>query len=69
MERLLFNKYKPTNMNDLIFDNDFIFLLKNLIETEILNIIISGNTASGKTSIVNLLIREYYKDTTNSKNL
>ena len=63
MEGLLCNKYKPTNMNDLIFDNDFINLLRNLIETETLNVIISGNTASGKTSIVNLLIKEYYKDT------
>ena len=54
METLLINKYRPTRMNDLIFEADFITLLQNLITTDTLNIIISGNTASGKTSIVNL---------------
>ena len=57
MENLLINKYRPTTMDDLIFDTDFIILLKNLIKTDTLNVIISGNTASGKTSIINLLIK------------
>tara|TARA_Y100000816_G_scaffold292623_1_gene289219 strand:+ start:7573 stop:8484 length:912 start_codon:yes stop_codon:yes gene_type:complete len=36
--------------------------LKTLIDTEYLNIILVGNMGSGKTSILNAIIREYYKD-------
>ena len=68
MENLLINKYRPTTMDDLIFDTDFIILLKNLIKTDTLNVIISGNTASGKTSIINLLIKEYYNDSDKGNN-
>ena len=68
MEKLLINKYRPNSMDDFIFDDDFTNLLRNIIQTETLNIIISGNIASGKTSIVNILIKEYYKDTSKSNN-
>ena len=56
MEKLLTNKYRPKCMDDLIFDDDFTNLLRNITKTETLNIIISGHIACGKTSIINILI-------------
>lgn len=62
MSKLLIDKYKPTSINDLIFDDEFKMLLNELIETKTLNIIIYGENSCGKTTIIKLIINEYYKN-------
>ena len=57
---LFINKFQPYYFKDFEMDHDMIDLLKTFITIDNLNIIFIGNMGSGKTTIVNALIREYY---------
>jgi DNA polymerase III delta prime subunit len=59
-DKLFVNKYQPLYFDDFEIDNDVINLLKSLILIDNINILLIGDTASGKTSMLNSLIREYY---------
>lgn len=54
-------KYQPQFYNEFIIDKDYIKLLNTLLEMDNLNILLIGNSGSGKTSIIEATIREYYK--------
>jgi len=58
---LFINKFQPIYFNDFEMDPDMINILNTLIEIENLNILFIGNMGCGKTSILNALIKEYYK--------
>jgi DNA polymerase III delta prime subunit len=58
--KLFINKYQPLFFKDFGSDNDVIEILKTLILVDDLNILLIGDMTSGKTSILNALIREYY---------
>jgi len=60
-EKLFVNKYQPLYFDDFGNDNEIIQMLKTLILIDNLNILLIGDIATGKTSILNALIREYYK--------
>jgi replication factor C subunit 2/4 len=60
MDKLFINKYQPLYFNDFGTDNQVINMLRSLILIDNINILLIGDTASGKTSILNSLIREYY---------
>ena len=46
----------------LVLDKNFInFMHNKLIITETMNLIIVGNASSGKTTLVKLIIEDYYK--------
>jgi DNA polymerase III delta prime subunit len=59
-DKLFINKYQPLYFNDFGEDNEVIKMLKTLIYIDDLNILLIGDMTSGKTSILNALIREYY---------
>jgi DNA polymerase III delta prime subunit len=59
-DKLLINKYQPIYFNDFGEDNEIIKILNILIEINDLNILLIGDMTSGKTSLLNALIREYY---------
>jgi DNA polymerase III delta prime subunit len=59
-DKLFINKYQPLFFKDFGNDNDVIEILKTLILLDDLNILLIGDMTSGKTSILNALIREYY---------
>ena len=59
-DKLFINKYQPLFFKDFGNDNDIIEMLKTLILVDSLNILLIGDMTSGKTSILNALIREYY---------
>ena len=59
-EKLFIHKYQPLYFNDFYMDNDIINVLKTMILIDNLNILLIGNMASGKTSLLNSIIREYY---------
>jgi replication factor C subunit 2/4 len=61
-KNLFVNKYQPLYFKDFEMDNEIINILNTLILINKLNILIIGDIASGKTSILNALIKEYYKD-------
>ena len=60
-DQLFIHKYQPIYFNDFEMDNEVIKILKTLIIMDNLNLLIIGDMAAGKTSILNALIREYYK--------
>ena len=53
-------KYRPYFICDFYLEPSHTTVLKTLQELNDLNILIVGNPCSGKTSIVNAIIREYY---------
>lgn len=63
-DKLFIHKYQPIYFNDFGDDNEIIQILKTLIVMDDLNILLIGDIASGKTSILNALIKEYYGKST-----
>jgi DNA polymerase III delta prime subunit len=59
-DKLFINKYQPLYFLDFGENNEIIKMLNTLIKIDDLNILLIGDMASGKTSILNALIREYY---------
>ena len=53
-------KYQPLFYKDFIIDEDYISLLKTLLDMDNLNILLIGNNGCGKTSLIEATIREYY---------
>ena len=56
------SKFQPIMFSDFEIDADIINVLNTLIKMEKINILLIGDIGSGKTSLLNSLIREYYKD-------
>jgi replication factor C subunit 2/4 len=55
------NKYQPIFLNDFQqLDNTIIKLMKSLIHLNNLNVLIVGDSGTGKTSIIKSIIKEYY---------
>jgi DNA polymerase III delta prime subunit len=57
---LFINKYQPLYFKDFELDEEIVNILNILIMMNKLNILFIGDVASGKTSLLNSLIREYY---------
>jgi len=53
-------KYQPQKYNEFIIEKDYIQLLKTLINMDNLNILLIGDPGTGKTSLIEATIREYY---------
>jgi DNA polymerase III delta prime subunit len=58
--RLFIHKYQPINLDDFGMDPEILRFLKTMIAMDNLNCSFIGNIASGKTTLMNALIREYY---------
>ena len=72
MSKTLIDKYRPYYIDDFNLDIDTHNTLKTLLELDCLNILLIGNSNSGKTTILHALIRDYYnlsiEDKTESNN-
>jgi Flp pilus assembly CpaF family ATPase len=53
-------KYKPYFINEFGLNRHMEGVLKLLLEIDDLNILFYGNTSSGKTILLDAMIREYY---------
>tara|TARA_B110000858_G_C17749987_1_gene449207 strand:- start:357 stop:1334 length:978 start_codon:yes stop_codon:yes gene_type:complete len=53
-------KYQPRRMEDFYFDDYFHSAINSLMEIDFLNILFIGDCGTGKTSIINALITQYY---------
>lgn len=62
MQLPFLTKYKPVFFQDYIDENEIISFLKVLVSIDSLNILFIGNSGSGKTTMINTIIKEYYKD-------
>jgi DNA polymerase III delta prime subunit len=60
--KLFIHKFQPISFKDFGEENELIKILNTLILMDNLNILLVGNIASGKTTLLNIIIREYYKD-------
>ena len=59
--KLFINKYQPVTLDDFGIDKQIIDIFNVLIAMDKLNIMLIGNMACGKTSLLNVLIKEYYR--------
>jgi len=59
--KLFIHKYQPKYFNDFHFDKEIMEILETLLYIDNFNILLIGDIASGKTSLLNAIIREYYK--------
>jgi DNA polymerase III delta prime subunit len=60
MEKPFLYKYQPQWLKDFDLDDDMSILLKTLLEMDVLNILFIGDSGSGKSSLINAIIHEYY---------
>jgi DNA polymerase III delta prime subunit len=58
--KLFIHKYRPNYFIDFNFDTEIVEILNTLLYIDNLNILLIGDIASGKTSLLNAIIREYY---------
>jgi DNA polymerase III delta prime subunit len=64
------HKYQPTYFRDFEqLDLTTISLMQSLISLNNLNVLIIGDSGTGKTSIINSIIKEYYGNDYNSDNV
>ena len=61
MNTQFLKKYQPLFFQDFTIDKEYIELLNTLNKMDSLNILLVGNSGSGKTSLLYATIREYYK--------
>ena len=54
------NKYKPLYFKDFEYNNKAIDIIQTLIVIDSVNVLLFGDTTTGKSSILNSIIREYY---------
>ena len=59
---LLIYKYQPIYFKDFEIDDEIVDVLSTLITMNNLNILFIGDIGSGKTALLNALIREYYSN-------
>jgi replication factor C subunit 2/4 len=59
---LFINKFQPVYLDDFEMNETMKTMFHDLIKIDKLNLLLIGGMGSGKTSILNSLIREYYKD-------
>ena len=62
VEKLFIDKYQPIYFKDFEIEQKIIDIFKTLINMDGLNILLIGDMASGKTSLLNAIIREYYNE-------
>jgi DNA polymerase III delta prime subunit len=62
MNTLFVKKYQPIYFNDFEMDNEIVELLNTLILMDNLNILFIGDIGSGKSSLLNAMIKQYYSN-------
>ena len=62
-------KYRPQYLKDFQLDDDLHNILNTLINIDTLNLLIVGDSGTGKTSLINSLIKEYYGDFYDKRNI
>jgi len=61
---LFIPKFQPKFIEEFEINPEIVKVLNTLVEMDNLNILFIGNEGSGKTSLLNAVIREYYKGIT-----
>jgi Predicted GTPase len=61
-------KYRPQNLDDLELHSNLKQLITLLIKLNELNILIVGDTGSGKSSLINIILKLYFNSSNIIKN-
>jgi len=69
MNSPLIYKYKPTSFENFEIKPEIIEILKTLISINNLNVLFIGDSGTGKSSLINVLIKEYYGDIKYNENV
>ena len=69
MELPFIYKYQPIFLKDFEIDEELLMLIKTLINMDTLNILFVGDSGSGKTSLINAIIRNYYNSVPKSEDI
>ena len=62
-------KYQPSLLDEFEYEDDLIILIRTLLIMDNLNIIFIGDSGCGKTSLINIIVREYYGEKTQNDNI
>jgi len=58
---LFIHKFQPLYFSDFEIEPEIVSVLNTFIQLDTLNVLFIGDMGSGKTSLLNAIIREYYK--------
>ena len=61
MNKSIVNKYKPTGINDFHFKGDITRFIDKYIKLNKIKLLLIGDHSSGKTSLINVIIKQYFK--------
>ena len=61
MEQPILYKYSPKKLSEFSHDNQTLSVIKNMISINNLNILLIGGSGTGKTSLLNAIVTEYYQ--------
>jgi replication factor C small subunit len=53
-------KYQPLFLDEFEYEDELLLLIRTLIKMDNLNILFTGDSGCGKTSLINVIIKEYY---------
>jgi DNA polymerase III delta prime subunit len=59
-----YEKYRPTQFDQLIIDSDIVSAVKKMTENHCLNFLFVGDIGSGKSTIINVIVNEYFSGNT-----
>uniref|UniRef100_A0A6C0F8M1 Uncharacterized protein n=1 Tax=viral metagenome TaxID=1070528 RepID=A0A6C0F8M1_9ZZZZ len=64
-QHTLIHKYRPYTLNDFTDNDTFKNIIKTLNNMNNLNVLFIGNSCSGKTTLLDCIVRDYYQLTKN----
>ena len=59
---LFIDKYQPKRLNDFLMDQETVQLIRTLIKMNKFNLLFISESSCGKTSMLNVILKEYYFD-------
>ena len=69
MDQPFIYKYRPVHLKDFEIDSKIIELLETLVNSDILNLLLIGDSGCGKTSLINTIIKRYYTNNYDKNNI
>lgn len=69
MNNTFFDNYKPNNISDININNETIEIINSYLINNKMLFLIYGPSLSGKTSLINILLKEYYNSSNYNSNI
>ena len=60
-EKLFIQKFQPIYLENFEINNDLVHIFKTFILMDSINLLLVGGMATGKTTLLNAIVHEYYK--------